>query len=168
MPTAVSTESSENTMSSRTIWTSTLRIEADGASAATWWAGSPSSDSLISVVAFQSRKTPPPMRMRSRHENSLPLNVNTGAVRPTIHEIVSSSAMRMPIARPSPMYRARSRESAGRRWTRIEMKMMLSMPSTISSTVRVMRATQISGFVSSSIYRGYRGSAEGRRTMARP
>ena len=34
----------------------------------------------------------------------------------------------MPIARPRPMSRARSRDAAGRRWTRIEMKMTLSMP----------------------------------------
>ncbi len=72
IPTAVSTESSENTMSSRTIWTRTLRSEADPAARSTWWAGSPSSDSPISVVAFQTRNRPPLMRIRSRHDSSLP------------------------------------------------------------------------------------------------
>ena len=77
--------------------------------------------------------------------------------------------MRIPIARPSPMYLARSRRSAGRRWTRIEMKMMLSMPSTISRTVRVISAIQISGFVRSSIPSEDTVSRRARRrTMARP
>ena len=35
-------------------------------------ASSPSSASWISDVAFHSRKRPPPMRITSRHENSLP------------------------------------------------------------------------------------------------
>src|SRR5690606_17570888 len=41
--------------------------------------------------------------------------------------------------------------SLGRRATNIEMKMMLSMPRTISRAVRVKKATQISGLVSHSI-----------------
>ncbi len=67
-PTAVSTESSENTMSSRTICTSTPPKLATLPPAAVW-ASSPSSDSWISVVAFQSRNRPPPMRITSRVEN---------------------------------------------------------------------------------------------------
>ena len=149
MPTAVRTESSEKTMSSRTICTSTPRQRrARGSRAGVRGPVSPSSDSWISVVAFQSRKRPPPMRIRSRHENSLTGDrERAAAVRPMIHEIVSSSRMRIPIARPRPMNRARSRWSAGSRWTRIEMKMTLSMPRTISRTVSVRRATQVSGSV---------------------
>ena len=108
------------------------------------------------------------MRIRSRHDSSLPAIVMTGAVSPAIHEIVSRSRMRIPIARPRPMTRARSRWSSGSRWTRIEMKMTLSMPSTISSTVSVSRAIHVSGLVSSSMVRGYRVRAALRRTMARP
>ena len=135
MPTAVSTESSENTMSSSTIWNSTPRIVATLTSRSC--GPSPSSASWISVVAFQIRNRPPTMRMMSRHENSMPAIVNTGAVSPTIHEIDSSSRIRMPIASPRPIVRARSRCSAGRRWTRTEMKTTLSIPSTISMSVRV-------------------------------
>jgi hypothetical protein len=91
------------------------------------------------------------MRIRSRHENGCPAIVKTGCVSPAIHEIVSSSRIRIPIASPRPMIRARSRSAKGRRWTRMEMKITLSIPRTISSTVSVSRATQVSGFVRSSI-----------------
>ena len=87
------------------------------------------------------------MRMMSRHEKSFPATLKTGCVRPAIHEIVSKSRIRIPIARPSPMYRARSRTATGSRCTRIEMKMTLSMPRTISSTVSVRSETQVSGLV---------------------
>ncbi len=49
------------------------------------------------------------------------------------------------------MIRADSRRSWGSRLTRIEMKMMLSMPRTISSVDSVANATQLSGWDSSSI-----------------
>ena len=83
----------------------------------------------------------------------MPPIVNTGAVSPMIHEIDSSSRMRMPIASPRPIVRARSRCSAGRRWTSTEMKTTLSMPSTISMSVRVRSEIQASGLVSSSMPR---------------
>ena len=104
------------------------------------------------------------MRMMSRHENSFPAIVNTGAVSPTIHEIDSNSRIRMPIASPRPIVRARSRCAAGRRWTRTEMKTTLSIPSTISMSVRETSAIQASGLVSSSMCRGYGASpSRGRR-----
>ena len=57
--------------------------------------------------------------------------------------------MRMNIARKRPIRRAFSRLAAGSRSTRIEMKMMLSMPSTSSSAVRVRKAIQTWGSASS-------------------
>ena len=63
----------------------------------------------------------------------------------------NSSAMRVSIASARPVMRADSRRSGGSRLTRIEMKMMLSMPSTISSADSVMNAIHAWGSVSSSI-----------------
>ena len=63
----------------------------------------------------------------------------------------NSSAMRVSIASARPVMRADSRRSGGSRLTRIEMKMMLSMPSTISSADSVMNAIHACGSVSSSI-----------------
>ena len=57
-----------------------------------------------------------------------------------IQLIESSKTIRAPIARLSPMSRPDLRFSCGRRSTKIEMKTMLSMPSTISSSVKVSRA----------------------------
>src|SRR5689334_6281875 len=85
------------------------------------------------------------MRIRSRPESSAPVMVNSGAVRPTSHESVSSNPTRMNIARNRPIRRAFSRSAGGSLSTRIEMKMMLSMPSTSSSAVNVKKAIQTWG-----------------------
>src|SRR6266542_5296460 len=66
MPTAVMTESSENTISSSMIWTITRRN--DAATQLEACPSSPSSPSCISNVLFASRNKPPPMRIRSRPE----------------------------------------------------------------------------------------------------
>ena len=68
-----------------------------------------------------------------------------------MNEIENSSPMRMTMAAPRPMMRARSRCSAGSLPAMIEMKMTLSMPRTISSAVSVSSATQVSGLVRNSI-----------------
>ena len=94
------------------------------------------------------------MRIRSRTEKPFSPIENTGSVSPTIHEIDSSSRIRMPIASPRPIVRARSRCAAGRRCTSTEMNTTLSMPSTISRTVRVRRAIHASGLVIHSMDRG--------------
>ena len=95
-------------MSSATIWASVPPNEAEPPTPLAC-ASSPSTDSKISVLAFQSRNRPPTIRMMSRHESSkLPI-VITVAVRPMIHEMVRSSRIRMPAARPRPINRARSR-----------------------------------------------------------
>jgi hypothetical protein len=133
MPTAVMIESSEKTMSITMICRITAVKVAFTALLAS--PSSPSSEPWISVVAFQTRNRPPAIRIRSRPEISWPSTVNSGATRPTIQASTSSSPMRMNIAMNRPMRRASSRFSGGSLSTRIEMKMMLSMPSTSSSAV---------------------------------
>src|SRR5690606_1013224 len=83
--------------------------------------------------------------MRSRPEISLPSTVTRVRSSRMIQVIVSSSRMRIAMARPRPMIRARCRRASCRRPTRIEMKMMLSTPRTISSAVSVASATHASG-----------------------
>jgi len=88
-------ESTENTRSSRMIWkmaeptllmtTSFLSFSSrwsfDGVVSTAWW---------ISFVAFQTRKRPPAIRIRSRQEKAVSKvspwkpRSKTGAVRPTI------------------------------------------------------------------------------------
>ena len=101
-----------------------------------WW---------ISLVAFQIRNRPPAIRIRSRQEKPWPKAVKTGAVRPTIQEIVASSSSRMISAAPMPSRRALCRCSAGSLLVRIEMKIRLSMPSTTSIATRVTSAAHPSG-----------------------
>ena len=103
-----------------------------------WW---------ISLVAFQTRNRPPAIRIRSRHEKAWPKAENTGAVMPTIHEIVASRTRRMISAAEMPSRRARTRCSGGSLLVRIEMKIRLSMPSTTSMAISVTIAAQPSGVV---------------------
>ena len=99
------------------------------------------------MVLFQSRKRPPMIRIRSRPEISRPRTVKNGAVSRMTQVMDSSSRIRVTMARPSPRIRALSRFSWGSLPTRMEMKMMLSMPSTISSAVSVRSAIHASGLV---------------------
>ena len=78
-------------------------------------------------------------------------NTNSGEVSRMIQASEASRAIRVPIASSRPSRRARLRCAAGRRPTRIEMKMMLSTPSTISSAVSVARAIQAFGSAIQSI-----------------
>ena len=105
IPTAVITESSEKTMSSSKIWTSTSMNAPRAAPAAvsSWPA---SSLSWISQVALAIRKRPPPSRIRSRPETPRPSTEKSGAVSPMIQVIASSRPMRMPSASESPSRRA--------------------------------------------------------------
>ncbi|MNT81692.1 hypothetical protein D3C72_2213120 [compost metagenome] len=73
-----------------------------------------------------------------------------GWVRLMIQEMTSSSRMRKISASARPIWRARSACSLGRRDTSTEMKTMLSIPSTISITVRVPKAIQALGSANSS------------------
>ena len=103
-----------------------------------WW---------ISLVAFQTRNRPPAIRIRSRHEKPWPKAEKTGAVMPTIQEIVASRISRMTSAAEIPSRRACTRCSAGSLLVRIEMKIRLSMPSTTSMAISVTIAAQPSGLV---------------------
>jgi hypothetical protein len=67
-----------------------------------------------------------------------------------IQVIEKSSSIRMIIASPKPTRLASAWRFSGSLSVRIEIKMMLSMPSTISSAVRVSKAIQISGFANQS------------------
>ena len=61
----------------------------------------------------------------------------------------------MNMAMNKPMRRAISRFSGGNLSTKMEMKMMLSMPSTNSRAVRVAKAIQAWGEVNKSLVWGY-------------
>jgi hypothetical protein len=152
MPTAVITESSEKTTSRSRIWTRTAENEAATRELAS--PSSPSSFSWISRVALVSRKRPPTSRIRSRPEMPLPNTENRGDVSRAIQAREASRPMRMNMASPSPSRRALGCCALASLPTRMEMKMMLSIPSTISKTVRVSSATQLSGLVIQSMARG--------------
>ena len=96
------------------------------------------------------RKSPPTSRIRSRPEKPCPATANSGAVSRMIQVMESSSRMRVTNAPPSPSERARGCSVAGSFPARMEMKMTLSMPRTISSTVRVRSAIHASGEASQS------------------
>src|SRR6266446_4128614 len=145
IPTAVMTESSEKTMSSRTIWPTTPANDARAPRAP--WPASPSSPAWISRVLLASRNRPPAMRIRSRPENGCPSRLNHGAVSRMIHASAASNAIRVSMAPARPTRRARPCSCLGSLPARMEMKMMLSMPSTISSTVNVRRPSHASGLV---------------------
>ncbi len=72
--------------------------------------------------------------------------MKSGAVSLIIQASENSSPIRVTIAPSRPMRRARGCWSAGSFPDRIEMKMMLSTPRTISRNVSVASAIQISGF----------------------
>ncbi|CAM5610321.1 hypothetical protein RLIN73S_01789 [Rhodanobacter lindaniclasticus] len=150
MPTAVMIESSENTMSSSMICTITPPKVAVAAPTVTC-SVAPSSFWWISWVALPIRNRPPPIRMMSRQENAWPNSENSGAVSPTIQAIASNKPSRDTAASMMPRRRALSRCCGGSLPARIEMKMMLSMPSTSSSAVSVARAIQTSGLASCSM-----------------
>ena len=75
----------------------------------------------------------------SRQENAKPRTVTTGSVRPMSQVSENSSATRPRRARARPIWRAARCWCLGSRPETIERKIRLSMPSTISSAVRVRR-----------------------------
>jgi hypothetical protein len=97
------------------------------------------------LVAFQTRNSPPAIRIRSRQEKACPNRLKTGAVSPTIHATEARSRRRMTSASPMPIRRACSRVSSGSLLDRIEMKMRLSMPSTTSIAMSVASAAHTAG-----------------------
>ena len=97
-PTAVITESSEKMMSITAICDDGRR-EA-GQRACVRSSPAPSRLSWISTVLFQSRKSPPPIRMMSRPEMPFARTVNSGEVSFMTQVIESSSRMRVTMAKP--------------------------------------------------------------------
>src|SRR5688500_1115504 len=149
MPTAVITESSENTASSTTICATVGQNAA--CTVVPTWRSWPSTRSWISVVALTSRNTPPAIRIRSRQEISKRQNESTGAVSDMTQEMLASRPSRISRASERPMMRARSRFSGGSLSARMAMKIRLSTPSTISSATRVRSPTQTVGSESHSM-----------------
>src|SRR5512133_3927912 len=144
IPTAVMTESSEKTMSSSPIWTTTDQ----NALALTGFASAAcctSSLSWISTVAFPTRKSPPESRMRSRPETPWPRNEKSSRVSPITHVMAKRSPSRVTRATTSPSLRAPGCCSFGRRPERMDRKTMLSTPRTISISASVASEIQASG-----------------------
>src|SRR5215467_5474489 len=108
------------------------------------------------------RKRPPPIRMMSRQDMSNPNRLNSGPVRPINQVRPKSIMMRNTKASDSPIWRALRAPLGSQREVRTEMKTRLSMPSTISSTVRVASASQAFGSSSSSII-GFQSISEANR-----
>ena len=85
----------------------------------------------------------------SFHENAWPKISNTGAVNCTINAIVLNRPRRNTNAMLIPMRRALARCFCGNLLVRIEIKIRLSMPNTISMTIKVANATQAVGLAAS-------------------
>ena len=148
MPTAVMIESTEKTRSSSRIWKIApprVRFSVWPTISSLWSCGS--TEWWISLVAFQTRKRPPAIRIRSRQEKPCPKAVKTGWVSPTMKEMVASRTSRMRSAAEMPRRRALTRCSGGSLLVRIEMKMRLSMPSTTSIAISVTMAAHPAGLV---------------------
>ena len=150
-PTAVNTESSENTMSIRPIWMTAAMTRDLSSTLREPWPSAPSSAPWISLTLLTSRNRPPTRRIRSRPENCSVNTVMSGSLRLMSHVIENRSPMRVSIANPRPRTRPRCCSSCGSFDTRIDRKMMLSMPRTISSSVSVRKEIQTAGSDSISI-----------------
>ena len=101
--------------------------------------------------ALIQQESPPPIMIRSRHENACAAMASTGSVSLAIQVMPPSSASRVPRATASPNLRASAWRSTFTRPTRTAMNTRLSIPSTISSAVSVRRPAQICGSLSQSI-----------------
>ena len=144
-PTAVNTESSENTMSMSAICTTTaVRPPCSTRGAGVRLRALERLVDLEHALAEQEQAA---SRTGSRRgpRSCSPAISNHGAVRRVSHTIENSSAMRVTIASARPPRRATFCCRGGRRATRMEMKMMLSMPRTISSSDSVTNASQMLG-----------------------
>ena len=144
-PTAVNTESSENTISISAIWiTTTRRVPAlarPGRSGA-----APSSVSWISVTLLSQQEQAAGAEDQVADREGAPEAVNSGAVSRVSHTIENSSARRVSMRqRQADDARARAGARAAARPTRIDRKITLSMPSTISSSASVANASALSG-----------------------
>src|SRR5262249_42644881 len=143
-------ESSENTISTSTSCVMTSQRAAFlGGGAAT--AARCSTSLWISRVPLTIRKGPPPIRMISRQDTPISNTVNSGSVRPISQVRPKSIMIRNTNASDRPICRTSRESCCSQREVRIEMKIKLSMPSTISSTDNVTSASQALGSSRSSI-----------------
>ena len=149
MPTAVTTESSENTMSISMICPMTAPMLAFAFLA--FGSSSPPIFSVFSntsLLLLKIKKTPPTSKMRSRPDISCLKTVKSGCSSFMTHDKVNSSPSRLIKAAPKPSRYANWRFASGKRCTMMAMKTMLSMPSTISSPASATRLMRIVGSVS--------------------
>ncbi len=148
MPTAVITESSENTMSSTAIWA--ITVMNDAVAGPPMWR-SPSTSVCISCVPLYSRNRPPAARTMSRQEYAVSKRVNIGACNDKMKEMLPSNAIRIKSASVRPIRRASALWCSGRRSEMMARKITLSIPSTTSNRVSVVRLNQTLGSERSSI-----------------
>jgi hypothetical protein len=99
------------------------------------------------------------MRIRSLPLTGWEKTAPKGSVNPISHLMDSSSRIRVTNAKPRPMVRALTRWVGGSFPARIEIKITLSIPRTISRKVNVTRLTQVFGSPTQLIH-----SIEGDRT----
>src|SRR5690606_11375655 len=108
-----------------------------------------------SFVLFQIRKIPPTNKIKAcplkSALNQLQLILNQGFFMAISIVIPKSMAILINIAKKSPIRVALLRFSSGSFAVTIDMKMMLSIPSTTSRKVRVAKAAHVSGLVKNSI-----------------
>ena len=148
-PTAVITESREKIISSTAICINTEKKPE-------YFVVSPEECSAISKllcisrVDLPKRNSPPSIRITSLPEIWLSKIVNQGSTSPITQTILKSNTSLVSIAKPIPSRRALFLCSTGNLPTRIEMKMILSIPSTISSATNDANATHASGLTTHS------------------
>ena len=144
MPTAVITESSEKTISSSAICVST---DANDVGCAVPTRRLLPFQPLVNFVrALPQQEQAADEQDQIAAGNLLAPSVKSGAVSRTIQASESSSRMRVPMRQGQAQAPRARLLLGGSLPARMEMKMMLSMPRTISSSVSVARAIEDSGF----------------------
>ena len=108
IPTAVITESKENTASSTTIWATTVqKCEVFFGFPSSW--AEPSRRSLSSIVALKSKNSPPINIINWRALNVIPNFENSGVLRVTNQPAIINNKTRVINANARPVIRALSR-----------------------------------------------------------
>ena len=145
MPTAVMMLSTEKTMSMRMIWTRPETRPSGVAGFPSSASSSGSTRSWISVVAFQTRNSPPASNSRSRTEKAWPSTVASGSGQ-AHHPRRRSKQRQAEHERQRQAESARQpRRRSSMRFVSSAMNTRLSRPSTTSMTIRVASAAHASG-----------------------
>ncbi|ETT02023.1 hypothetical protein HMPREF1568_2876 [Providencia alcalifaciens PAL-3] len=105
----------------------------------------PSNRSFSSMVALNKRNIPPISIIRSLALNGCSNRVRIGWVSVINHERLNNRMIRITRAHVNPVIRALSRSLAGSLSARMAIKTRLSIPRTISRTIRVAKPAQIEG-----------------------